>query len=82
MKEYEATASVRLHAGRVRLTPEQHKPRAHALKHVSKDVYELEAPVQFKRGEVFGYDGAVDKVLASQMTERAGKAARKADALL
>lgn len=57
---------VNVNSGQVQLTREQAKPRLHNLKPVKVDkdgagVYSVEQPIQFKRGEKFGYDGQVGK---------------------
>lgn len=70
MKEYQVTAKqVTLTAGLLKLTAEQAKPRAHALKATDKvGVFEILQPVSFKAGEVFSWDGQLGKALADDLT--------------
>ena len=69
MKNYSAAAVITLASGRVKLTPEQYKTRAHNLMPVNAaaGVYEIVKPVQFKRGESFGYDGILTKAMAGEL---------------
>ena len=46
-----------LKTGRIKLSKEQARKRAHALKPVKGKVYEVIAPVEFKRGEEFEVRG-------------------------
>lgn len=65
MKKYEVVGrSVAFAAGRLALSEGQAAVRAHALRHVGSSVYEVVQPVEFKQGEVIGYDGEVNKTLA------------------
>jgi hypothetical protein len=62
MKTYTAERPVTLYSGHVELTAEQARDRTHALAKdkVDRDgagTYTITAPIQFKAGEVFGYDG-------------------------
>lgn len=64
MNQYEVTAiAVNINAGMVKLSQSQANSRRHLLKPVMDDVYEVISPVQFKRGETIGYDGAINKAL-------------------
>lgn len=64
MKEYRADAVVTLPAGRVRLDVEQARTRAHNLGPREQDgTRAILRPIQFKRGERFGWDGEVPKGL-------------------
>jgi len=69
MKNYSAAAVITLVSGQVKLTPDQYKTRAHNLAPVNAadGVYEIAKPVQFKRGESFGYDGILTKALAGEL---------------
>jgi len=69
MIRYQAISTVTLHTGLVQLEPEQARRRGAKLKPVGDDVYEIQAPTQFKRGERFGYDGALPKALAGEILE-------------
>lgn len=62
MRSYEVVSrAARLASGRLKLTPQQGRDRAHALREVGKGVYELTAAVEFKRGECFEWDGEPGK---------------------
>lgn len=55
-----------VNSGQISLTAEQARPRLHALVAVKVDakgggVYSVTGPIQFKRGESFGFDGEVGK---------------------
>ena len=83
MKNYEVNSvSVTLHHGKVHLTEDQANARRHALKTVSRKagIYELRGPTSFKRREIFGYDGAINKALMLEVdpTQEKPKAASKA----
>jgi hypothetical protein len=76
--KYTVTApAARFAAGVLSLTGEQAARRKHALRHLKDDRYEITAPVEFKAGEVIGYDGDMPKALAVLM-EPAEKPAKKA----
>ena len=70
MQLYEVTAEkgVTLAAGNVRLDKKQAGAREYALNLVKAgeeiSEYEITKPTQFKRGEVFEYDGVVSKAMA------------------
>lgn len=69
MNQYEVTATaVTINAGMIKLSQSQANRRKHLLKRVTDDVYEVISSVQFKRGEVIGYDGAVNKALLLEIT--------------
>jgi hypothetical protein len=61
MKRYKMLKIMNLNSGRVELNDNQYKRRAHALKHVHGNVYEIAKAIQFKVGEEFGYDGEIPK---------------------
>lgn len=72
-------------SGHITLTAHQAKPRLHALEAVKVDksgngVYRVTAPLQFKRGETFSYDGEVNKagVLSDPAAEREAQASAEA----
>lgn len=69
MKTYSAAVIVTLSSGRLKLTPDQARTRAHNLTPVNatSGVYEIVKPVQFKRGESFGYDGDIPKAMAGEL---------------
>lgn len=58
--------------GLVVASPEQARSRAHALKHVEGDTYEVTSQTGFKRGEEFGFDGDMPRALALQVEELEG----------
>jgi hypothetical protein len=53
-----------IHGGQVQLTDVQAAPRAHNLESLGKGLYNVTAPIQFKAGETFGYDGEFPKAMA------------------
>jgi hypothetical protein len=58
MKLYEVKAfNAILQTGRMELTEQQRRIRAASLKHIRGDIYEIKNPVEFRRGEKFGWDG-------------------------
>jgi len=73
MNEYKAEGVVTIHGGRVLLNEDQAKRRAHAIqpkkKNQKKGVYKVIAPIQFKIGEEFGYDGEIPKTIAKLLTD-------------
>lgn len=74
MESYRVTGRcLELHAGVVHLTPAQTHPRAHNLCALQGDDYEILRPVQFKTGEILGYDGTLPKALALNVTPAAPK---------
>lgn len=69
MNQYEVTATaVTINAGMLQLSLSQANRRRHLLKHVKDDMYEVISPVQFKKGEKIGYDGAVNKALLLEIS--------------
>lgn len=70
MKTYAVTgAGARLVLGTLRLTKEQAASRKHALLPLGEDTYTLTGPVEFKHGEIFGYDQPIPKTLAEEIGE-------------
>lgn len=68
MKTYIVTGVVvTLHAGKVKLTSHQASLRLYALKKISDDVYEITGATQFKKGEIFEWDGELPKSMADQV---------------
>jgi len=66
MNKYEITErSARFLSGKLELTEAQAKPRAHSLKRVKGEagIYEIIEPVEFKVGEIIGFDGEPAKSL-------------------
>ncbi len=58
---------VNLSTGIVELTEKQYSSRQHNLKKLGGNKYDILKPVQFKRGEVFGYEGEMGKSLGKDM---------------
>ena len=80
MSKYIVTARLRLVCGVLTLSADQANPRAHALKPLGKNRFEIINPVEFKVGEEIGYEGDLPKSLADNLTSAADadKAAKKA----
>lgn len=77
-EKYTVTAaSARFHQGVLELTKEQAASRLHNLKAKGKGCYEIVNPVEFKRGEVIGYDGALPKALGDLMETEAKQLTKK-----
>jgi len=74
MKRYVVTgASANFASGVIMLTEEQAKARVHALKDLGDGYFEVMTTVSFKRGEIVGYDGEVNKALL-QLVDEIGEA--------
>lgn len=68
MKAITAIDVVRFGAGaRLKLAADQIKTRLHNLKKIEGDVFESTGPVEFKRGEKFGYDGPLNRSMEAAM---------------
>jgi hypothetical protein len=67
-------------SGIVVLSAAQAKHRLQNLKDLGKDRYEIVNPVQFKIGEVIGYEGDLPKNMAADFLSEKDKAAQKAGA--
>ncbi len=71
-----------LGSGKIELTPEQAGPRVNAgtIAATKKDgVFEVVGQVQFKRGEVFGYDGEFPPSLLEDMSPVKDAVQKEAD---
>lgn len=69
---YTVTASsARLSTGVLVLTQKQASRRGHNLKALGKNRYEIVNPVEFKAGEVIGYEGEIPKALADVLINEA-----------
>ena len=78
MKEYKTIQTVDLGSGKIGLSDEQAQPRAGKLKKLKtekklsssikgvphKEIYEIQAPVQFKRGEIIWLDDIPKNMVA------------------
>ena len=72
MKEYTVISKqVTLHTGIVKLTVSQAKDRIHNLAMVEGEdgLYTIINPVNFKNGEVFSYNGEVNKAMLEEIGE-------------
>lgn len=79
MIEYRAEQAVTIPAGRLRLTPAQALARAHLVREVARGMYELDGPVQFKAGEVFGFEGELPKAMAAAVEPAKAKRASRSE---
>lgn len=70
MKKYMVSGPyARFMSGVLRLTEEQYRSREHALDPLGDGRYRITAPTGFKRGEVLGFDGEVNKDLLQDIVE-------------
>jgi|AMWB02.1.fsa_nt_gi ABC-type amino acid transport substrate-binding protein len=68
MNTFCALAVVNIHPGSVLLlSADQAARRVSSLDDLGDGLYLVKAPVQLKAGEVFGYDGDLNKAMAEQM---------------
>lgn len=73
MRKFKVIGSfVVLHSGQIRLTERQARDRAHAVKLVKDDLFEITGPVGFKFGEVFYFDGEIGKGHVEDVEESRG----------
>lgn len=85
MQTYQALKIITLHSGQVELTADQARRRIACLEgknHQKSGVFSVVKPVQFKAGEIFGYDADVPKAQAGQLvktTSRKKAAANQAE---
>lgn len=80
MNRYRTVAvQTTINHGRVALRPEQAAMRSHAIQATDEqDVYEVLGPINFKAGEVIGWDGELPKGMAETMVAEDGQGARSA----
>jgi len=70
MNTYETIDVVTLRAGNLKLDKDQLRRRRHLLAPTGeRGIYKIEKPVQFKVGEVFGFDGDIDRLLESKLID-------------
>lgn len=83
MKTYTVISptGVTINGGILLLTDLQAKARTASLVSLGDGFCEIRQPVQFKCGEVFGYDGEVNKLLLLDMEEVTAQEAAKKKAL-
>lgn len=62
-------APVTLYTGLLVLNADQVRRRKHLIEHVENDVFMIVKPVNFKVGEIIGYDGELSKALAMQLCD-------------
>ncbi len=55
-------------SGVLKLTEEQYKARKHALNPVGDSLYQVVQQTSFKKGEILGYEGDVNKTLLQDIT--------------
>lgn len=86
MKRYEViSVKVTLASGVLQLSKEQAGCREHALRPMGDGLFLIDQPVEFKCGEVIGYDGEINKILMTEIEpldgdgKKADKAGKKAD---
>lgn len=56
-------------SGVLQLTKEQYGQRLHALVPLGDGLYRVTAPTGFKRGEVIGFEGEVNKALVQEIAQ-------------
>lgn len=83
MKKFEVInpKGVTLASGVLQLNKDQAGSREHALRKLGDGLFLIEQPVQFKLGEIFGYDGEAGKALLAEMEpveKTKAKSAKKA----
>jgi len=61
--------SVNVASGILELSEDQAASRNHSLTSLGEGLYQVDGPVQFKRGEEFGYDGDVNKALMAELED-------------
>lgn len=64
MQRYITVGIVNIVSGILDLTPEQASSRQGSIVSLGDGLYEVTRPIQFKRGEIFGYDGDINRTLA------------------
>jgi len=80
MNKYIIIARLQLVAGVLTLTDDQSAPRAHNLKPLGKNRFEIINPVEFKAREEIGYEGDLPKALADLMIDADKTESRKKSA--
>jgi len=76
MEQYTATRPITLQFGVLGLTAQQATARAHNLDELNDGRFRIVQPVQFKAGELFGYDGDLPKSLAARIETKAPASAK------
>lgn len=87
MQRYKVLDTISLHTGILDLTEAQATPRKDALISLGEGLYEIIKPVEFKAGEIIGYDGDINRDLTEKLlpaeeapvAEKPAKIRKKAD---
>lgn len=79
MERYLTTDKVDLLSGVLDLTEDQARRRKGWLKKLDSGLFEIIKPVQFKAGEVFGFDGELSKYHLERMISESGDPVVKSD---
>ena len=82
MKTYMSLQPVTIQFGLVQLNKEQAKSRMHNLTLVDGDKYQIVNAINFKAGEVFGFDGQLPKSMVDSLdtdSEQSKPKKKKAD---
>lgn len=70
MQKYKVTARVAvIPSGVIAISAEQSGPRRHNLRDLGGGRFEVQKPVEFKAGEVIGYEGDLPKAMADNLEE-------------
>lgn len=69
MKIYMSLQPVTIHSGVIQLNSEQAKSRMHNLSHIADDRFDVVRPINFKTGELFGYEGQLPKSMVSSIED-------------
>lgn len=69
MKNYLTKKPISLLSGKIRLSDDQANARSDQLSKIVDDVYWISSKIEFKAGEIFGYDGDLPKTLAASVDE-------------
>lgn len=72
MERYLTTDKVDLLSGVLDLTEDQARRRKGWLKKIDSGLFEIIKPVQFKSGEVFGFEGELSKYHLERMISESG----------
>lgn len=81
MERYLTTDKVDLLSGVLDLTEDQARRRKGWLKKLESGSYEIIKPVQFKAGEVFGFEGELSKYHLERMISESGDPVVKTEEL-
>lgn len=79
MERYLTTDKVDLLSGVLDLNEDQARRRKGWLKKLESGLFEIIKPVQFKAGEVFGFDGELSKYHLERMISESGETVVKSE---